>query len=61
MHYDESNFLEIQLKDKMLENGTYDIFTKVEAELFDGLDGFYVSQYTAKAKAEEEEDEDQER
>lgn len=61
MYYDESNFLEIQLEDKMLENGTYDIFTKVEGELFDGLDGFYVSQYTAKAKAEEEEDEDQER
>lgn len=61
IHHDESNFLEIQLQDKMFENGTYDIFTKLEGELFEGLDGFYVSQYTEKAKAEEEEDEDQER
>lgn len=65
IHHDESNFLEIQLKDKMFENGTYDIFTQFEGELFDGLDGFYVSRYTekvtAKEEEEEEEDEDQER
>lgn len=64
IHHNESNFFEIQLKDAMSENGTYYIFTKFEGELFDGLDGFYVSQYTEKVKAkeeEEEEDEDQKR
>ncbi|KAF4101381.1 alanyl (membrane) aminopeptidase-like b [Onychostoma macrolepis] len=61
IHHDESHFLEIQLKDTMTVNGTYDIVTKFEGELFDGLDGFYVNRYTEKVKAEEEEDEDQER
>ncbi|XP_043072647.1 alanyl (membrane) aminopeptidase a [Puntigrus tetrazona] len=57
IHHNESNFLEIQLEDKMSGNETYDIFTKFEGELFDGLDGFYVSRYTEKGG----EDEDQER
>ncbi|XP_016143288.1 alanyl (membrane) aminopeptidase-like b [Sinocyclocheilus grahami] len=64
IHQNETNFLEIQLKDAMSGNETYyDIFTKFEGELFDVLDGFYVSGYTEKVKAEEEEeeDEDQER
>ncbi|KTF82027.1 hypothetical protein cypCar_00006599 [Cyprinus carpio] len=64
IHHNESNFFEIQLEDAMSKNGTYYIFTKFEGELFDGLDGFYVSQYTEKVKAkeeEEEEDEDQKR
>uniref|UniRef100_A0A671MFP1 Aminopeptidase n=1 Tax=Sinocyclocheilus anshuiensis TaxID=1608454 RepID=A0A671MFP1_9TELE len=64
IHHNETNFLEIQLKDAMSGNETYyDIITKFEGELFDCLDGFYVSGYTEKVKAEEEEeeDEDQER
>uniref|UniRef100_A0A673JPB3 Aminopeptidase n=1 Tax=Sinocyclocheilus rhinocerous TaxID=307959 RepID=A0A673JPB3_9TELE len=60
IHHNETNFLEIQLKDAMSGNETYyDIFTKFEGELFDGLDGFYVSGYTEKVKAEEEEEEDE--
>uniref|UniRef100_A0A672SJ33 Aminopeptidase n=1 Tax=Sinocyclocheilus grahami TaxID=75366 RepID=A0A672SJ33_SINGR len=44
IHQNETNFLEIQLKDAMSGNETYyDIFTKFEGELFDVLDGFYVS------------------
>uniref|UniRef100_A0A671MJS8 Aminopeptidase n=1 Tax=Sinocyclocheilus anshuiensis TaxID=1608454 RepID=A0A671MJS8_9TELE len=44
IHHNETNFLEIQLKDAMSGNETYyDIITKFEGELFDCLDGFYVS------------------
>ncbi|KAL1256812.1 hypothetical protein QQF64_012357 [Cirrhinus molitorella] len=58
IHQNESNFLEIQLKDKMSGNETYyDVFTKFEGELHNDLTGFYMSQYTEKVK----DDEDQER
>ncbi|XP_073706368.1 aminopeptidase N-like [Garra rufa] len=59
IHQNESNFLEIQLKDVMTGNETYyDVFTKFEGELQNDLTGFYVSRYTKKAKAEEDEDQE---
>uniref|UniRef100_A0A8C2B541 Aminopeptidase n=1 Tax=Cyprinus carpio TaxID=7962 RepID=A0A8C2B541_CYPCA len=62
IHQNESNFLEIQLKETMSGHGTYyDIFTKFEGELLDNLAGFYASWYTKNIKAEEVEEEDQER
>uniref|UniRef100_A0A8C2B0K4 Aminopeptidase n=1 Tax=Cyprinus carpio TaxID=7962 RepID=A0A8C2B0K4_CYPCA len=61
IHQNESNFLEIQLKETMSGHGTYyDIFTKFEGELLDNLAGFYASWYTKNIKAEEVEEEDQE-
>ncbi|XP_052438469.1 aminopeptidase N [Carassius gibelio] len=60
IHQNESNFFEIQLEDIMSGNGTYyDIFTTFEGELFDGLEGFYVSRYTENVKAKEEEEEEE--
>uniref|UniRef100_A0A8C2KU46 Aminopeptidase n=1 Tax=Cyprinus carpio TaxID=7962 RepID=A0A8C2KU46_CYPCA len=62
IHQNESNFLEIQLKETMSGHGTYyDIFTKFEGELLNNLAGFYASWYTKNIKAEEVEEEDQER
>ncbi|RXN18217.1 aminopeptidase N-like protein [Labeo rohita] len=62
IHRNESNFLEIQLKDVMSGNETYyDIFTEFEGELQNDLTGFYMSQYTEKVKGDEDEDVDQER
>uniref|UniRef100_A0A8C2KTD7 Aminopeptidase n=1 Tax=Cyprinus carpio TaxID=7962 RepID=A0A8C2KTD7_CYPCA len=61
IHQNESNFLEIQLKETMSGHGTYyDIFTKFEGELLNNLAGFYASWYTKNIKAEEVEEEDQE-
>ncbi|TRY66396.1 hypothetical protein DNTS_003361 [Danionella cerebrum] len=62
LHHNESDFLEIQLKDVMSGNGTYyDLFTQFEGELLDDLAGFYVSRYTGKEINDEDEDQDQER
>lgn len=62
IHYNESNFLEIQLHDKLSGNETYyDLFTTFEGELFEGLSGLYASRYTDKSKDEDNEDEDEER
>ncbi|XP_056110997.1 alanyl (membrane) aminopeptidase-like b [Rhinichthys klamathensis goyatoka] len=58
IHYNVSNFLEIQLEDKLSGNGTYDLFTNFEGELFEDLTGLYVSRYTEKSKDEDEEDEE---
>ncbi|XP_077104976.1 alanyl (membrane) aminopeptidase-like b [Siphateles boraxobius] len=59
IHYNESNFLEIQVEDKLSGNGTYyDLFTTFEGELFEDLAGLYVSRYSEKSKDEDEEDEE---
>lgn len=56
VHHNESNFLEIQLKDVLFGNGSrYELFTAFEGELHDDLSGFYLSQYTIKGKEEEDE------
>ncbi|XP_051580791.1 aminopeptidase N-like [Myxocyprinus asiaticus] len=56
VHYNESNFLEIQLND-VLKNGTYyDLFTSFEGELLDDMSGFYLSRYTEKENEEEDEE-----
>ncbi|KAG1944880.1 aminopeptidase N [Pimephales promelas] len=59
IHYNASNFLEIQLEGKLSGNGTYyHLFTNFEGELFENLNGLYVNRYTEKSKDEDEEDEE---
>ncbi|XP_048024730.1 alanyl (membrane) aminopeptidase-like b [Megalobrama amblycephala] len=59
IHYNESNFLEIQLQGKLSGNGTYyDLFTAFEGELFEDLSGLYASRYTNPSEDEDEEDEE---
>lgn len=58
IHYNESNFLEIQLKGMLSENGTYNLSTTFEGELFEDLAGMYASRYTVKSEDEDEEDEE---
>ncbi|ROL43252.1 Aminopeptidase N [Anabarilius grahami] len=59
IHYNESNFLEIQLGGKLSGNGTYyDLFTTFEGELFEDLSGLYASRYTEPSEDEDEEDEE---
>ncbi|KAA0714960.1 Aminopeptidase N [Triplophysa tibetana] len=56
IHQNESNFLEIQLEDVLLGNGSrYELFTAFEGELLDDLSGFYVSRYTVKGKDDKDE------
>lgn len=58
IHYNESNFLEIQLGGKLSGNGTYyDLFTTFEGELYEDLSGLYASWYTKPSEDEDEEDE----
>lgn len=59
IHNSESNFLEIQLQDKLSGNGIYyDLFTTFEGELFEDLSGLYASRYTEPSEDEDEEGEE---
>ncbi|XP_076848307.1 alanyl (membrane) aminopeptidase-like b [Brachyhypopomus gauderio] len=53
--HNESDFFEIQLKDVLVGNGSYQLFTTFEGELHDDLAGLYVSQYTTNVNGEDEE------
>ncbi|XP_051953626.1 alanyl (membrane) aminopeptidase-like b [Xyrauchen texanus] len=56
VHYNESNFLEIQLNDVLLNGTYYDLFTAFVGEHLDDLSGFYLSQYKVRGKEEEDEE-----
>lgn len=47
VHFNKTNFFEIQLKEVMNGNGSlYELFTEFEGELLDDLAGLYMSRYT---------------
>ncbi|KAM6946022.1 alanyl (membrane) aminopeptidase-like b [Aplochiton taeniatus] len=60
-HVNESNFLEVRLKEPLVEGGNYSLFTAFEGLLTDNLEGLYFSKYTEREKTPDGESEEAER